>query len=242
MNGLISPYPVATNSNRTSSQGIAPTFQRYKTSQIVRVLLSVGQTLPVPVAGDRFYVVASSYAVQIRPGNMAENLFYPGTGLKLDPQNAFDILHLRNSHASNAVYLELFVGFDEYDDRRLTFPSVQFSQVFLPVYDYIHPALSGGATANLVVPDRSGQVVTQLDGTKFYALSRQLLILFNDSASVNHLLSYFSAGPGFNYCGVAYPKTSLQLPVTGALRVLTQDGSNLAAYISEVYNCLPVPT
>jgi hypothetical protein len=237
------PYGVATNSNRTSQQGSFPLAKKYgQSSAILTLVIPAGHTNHIPYSGDKFYIIAASAAIYVQPEGQIENLYYPGTGLEATEANTFSMLYVRNPGAA-PLLIQIFVGFDSYTDKRLNLTPIQFSRVMHPVYDWVHPALSGdnpAGVATKAIPDLSGTVITDGWGDDWYAINRELLYVFNSHATIAMRLGVDVVGPGSRYLGECYPGTALQIPMTGDIEA-NGAGANITGFISELYNCLPVP-
>lgn len=217
---------------RVSSAGLPPIAQLHKTSVQLKLILLPGETRPLSAPGWTFYVIAASRELFIRPDTGSENPYTSGTGLDLDQSNAFTTLQVRNPSVTEAAYIDIFIGFDSYIDKRLIYPSIYFKRILRSVYNYVD---AGAPAADIAVPDLSGTVITDLNGDEFFALERLLLICFNGHATDG---LYISSG-GDEVVPI-FGQTGIQLPLTGDLEVTAAGGGGLPM-ISEVYNCVPNP-
>lgn len=219
-------------SNRTNTQGVAPVNARSRTSQYYANVIPAGGTLPVPCTGTTFYVTACSAPVGIRPRGGIRNIYEQGTGLDLDPLNAFDQLEVYNPHAF-AIAFQIFVGFDRFIDNRLILAGNTQPVVAYPTYPVANAATS------VDIPDRTGAVITDLEGNEFYALSRVCIIISNTDSGVTLLLH----GPGATLSSdpavaAVFPTTSLRYDAAGDFS-LTVGGGNINCVVSELYNAIP---
>lgn len=224
---------VAKGSNRINSSGnfaiIGPLGQ---TSIVYPCIVPAGETIPVPAAGTNFYVTICTAPIDIRPLNGVFNTYTNGKGLKLQKENAFGSLEIRNNNAF-AVVVQLFVGFDEFIDNTLILANTGQTLVAYPTYP------TASAAADVAITDRSGSKFQDVNGNYWYALQREAIYIFNLDAGVTLLLqeagSVVSNGPAI---GVIYPVTGLRLNVSGNY-TLNVGGGNINAIVSEVYNAIP---
>lgn len=238
-------FPVARNSNRTSSQGSAPQSFASKTSFTITTTIPAGNTIPLPVSGNQFYLSVSSGQLQIRPSN---GIFVPydaGTGLRVPPENSFTLLEVKNETASSIAF-QLVIGFDEFIDKRLILASTAIFPVLKPTYSV--PQTVG--TFFVDVPDITGQEFLDANGTKWLAISRVAILVFNLDVAVNLLVQKAGAtappasGPPITNpaVGVAYPLTTLRLDVSGNYRIQNAASVvDLNGIVSEIYNAILKP-
>lgn len=223
---------VANNDNRTNSQGLFQRGRRDKASSQIRNIIPAGGTLPLPVSGCNFYLLLTSATVKIRPAGGQFDEYTTGTGLRLPEENAFDQLEINNPNAF-AIAFSIFIGWDDYDDRRLILANQSVPMVVYPTYP------TANAATNVQITDRSGQVITDINLVQWYAVYRVAILVFNPDTGVTLLVqksgSVVAGGPSI---GVVYPQTSLRLDVGGDY-TLHLGGANINAIVSEIYACIP---
>ena len=163
-------YPVATNSNVTNSQGKALGTLKARSSVFISTSVPANSTLNLPASGTQFYLTAASAPISIRPDTGIGNLYSQGTGMQLDLVNTFSILEITNDNAF-AVSFQIFVGFDQFIDKRLYLLDSQQPQVVNPTY----PVPNAANVIN--IPDLSGQAFTDINGGKWLAVARSSIIV-----------------------------------------------------------------
>lgn len=239
-NSIFPPTPaqavgVATSDNRTNSSGRSLGTVKSRTSLFINGQVPAGETLPLPVAGTQFYITALTATVSIRPRGGVFNEYEVGTGLQLQEINAFDLLEIRNDNAFPVVY-QIFVGFDQFIDKRLILDLVSQPAVVNPTY----PIANAAAVVN--IEDKTGQAITDINGGTWWALARIAICVFNTDTGVTLLLHLASATSASDPAVAAIPPaTALNFPVTGDYR-LTTGGGNINAIVSEIYQCIPRTT
>src|SRR5690348_9933812 len=105
-------------SNRVNSGGESLPTVKSRSSLFYANVIAPGATLVVPAAGTQFYMTVATAPISIRPSGGVFNDYVQGTGLQLDLSNAFSLLEIKNNNAAAAVF-QMFVGFDQYIDKRL---------------------------------------------------------------------------------------------------------------------------
>lgn len=254
--------PVARNSNLTNTQGGNPSSVRGKSSIHLRTIIGPGKTFPMPGSGNQFRVIVATSEVRIRPSGDLPGTFNPyfgSTGLNLaeTPQevytdfdgkilvkpallNSFSQLELHNPSETKSLYIEIISGWDEYVDTRFSLPATQFSQVPAVLYDGYHPAAFGGLYTFLPMPDQSGTILTDCNGTQWFAANRSLILIMNNDVSDYTIITNDDQSL---FVTMAHPLTTSQFVLTGLdLGIQMASGGNIGGIITEVYNCVPVPT
>lgn len=254
--------PIARNSNLTNSQNGNPRSVLGKSSIYLKTIIPPGQTLPMQGSGNRFRVVVATSEVRIRPtGDLVgvSNPYYGATGLNLaeTPQevftdaegkllvnpailNSFSMLELFNPSETKSLYIEIISGWDDYIDVRFSLPASQFSQVPVVLYDAYHPVEFGGAQTFLAMPDLSGTIITDPNGTEWFAANRSLVLIMNNDVSNYTIIT--NADQSI-FVTMAHPLTTSQFTLTGLdLGIQMADGGNIGGIITEVYNAVPVPS
>lgn len=223
---------VSESDNRTNSMGRSLGTVKSRTSLFVANSIPAGQTIPIPIAGTQFYVTALTATVSIRPSGGIFNEYEVGTGLQLQEINAFDLLEIRNDNAFPVVF-QLFVGFDQFIDKRLILDLVSQPAVTVATY----PVPNAATVVNIT--DLTGQPVTDINGGTWYALARIAICVFNTDTGVTLLLHKANATSSSDPAVAAiFPVTGLNFPSSGDYR-LTTGGGNINAVVSEIYQCIP---
>lgn len=227
----IPPSVVSVANNTINTQGRPPATPKNRTSIFVSNIIQPGETIPLSVAGNTFYVTVATAELQIRPGKGAFNGYTVGTGLDLDLSNSFELLEVANPNAF-AVVFQIFVGFDRYIDKRLYLDTTNLPLVTIPTYPVPNTAPA------VPIIDLSAQVVTDINGQEWYAISRQSILIANVDAGVTLLVQQFGSvvanGPAI---GAVPPLTSWQVATSGDF-TLHLGGANINAIVAEIYQCL----
>ncbi len=223
---------VSNTDNRTNSSGRSLGTVKARTSLFIDGQIPAGETMPVPIAGTQFYVTALTATIGIRPSGGIFNDYEVGTGLQLQEINAFNLLELRNENAFPVVY-QIFVGFDQFIDKRLILDLVSQPAVVNPTYP-----VPNAATA-VAIDDLSGQAITDINGGTWWALARIAICVFNTDTGVTLLLHESGASSASDPAIAAiFPQTALNYPASGDY-ALTTGGGNINAIVSEIYQCIP---
>jgi hypothetical protein len=231
------PQPILNLPERAVT-GIAPHGIRAKGSQVITNVVAANSTLPLRASGTQFYMLTSSAALNIRPMAAGAVGFFDtivtGTGKNFGGVNAFEQLEVQNTNAF-AVIFSLFIGWDDWIDKRLIVASNTNPQVTYPTY----PTPNAAAVVN--INDLSGQTFLDINGGKWYAVNRVAIQIFNPDAGVTLLLqkagSVVGNGPAI---GIIYPQTSLRIDTSGNY-CLQLGGANINAIVSEIYNAVVNP-
>ena len=211
--------------------GLVPSSSPNRTAQIVNTIVAAGATLPISQAGEGFYIIAASGPVLVRPRGGVWDSYYVGTGLKADPENAFDLVELRNPSAANSLTVSLWVGFGDYIDHRL----LAISDLFFPIVYATYP--TPAAAAQIDIPDLSGTQIDDVNGTPWLALNRiALQASNNDPANFLQIRDWALSTPVRSIITV-FPLQSVTLPISGDFRCKIGAG-NIDAVVSEIYNCI----
>lgn len=224
----------ATGDNRQNSSGnFAATSPLSRTSIIYPIVVPANAVVPVPCAGTVFYVTVATAPVQIRPVSGVFNTYTNGKGLRLQPQNAFASLEVKNTNAFPVV-VQLFVGFDEFIDNTLILANTGQQLVARPTY----PTASAAANVNIL--DISGSAFLDINGVSWYALQREAIYISNIDSGVTLLLqklgSVVSNGPS---AIAIFPTSNLRYAASGDF-CLNVGGGNINAIVSELYQAIPV--
>lgn len=222
---------VAQGDNRINPSGRSLGTVKSRTSLFYQGVVAAGDTNTIPASGTQFYVTASNGEVFIRPAGGIFNGYVQGTGLQLLEINYFDLLEVRNENSFPVAY-QLFVGFDQYIDRRIYLDNTNTPSVSFPTY----PTPNSAPLVDIT--DRSGSAFNDINGNPFLALYREAIIISNTDTGVTLLLqkanSVIAGGPAI---GAIFPQTSFRLETSGDYR-LHLGGANINAVVSEIYKSI----
>lgn len=223
---------VATGNNRIGSGGFAPATAKNRQSQLWATSIPAGATVPIALPGTQFYITASNGKINIRPSGGSFNAYQQGTGLQLILENAFSGLEVQNPNAFPVV-VQMFVGFDDYIDRRLYLNNLNTPLVAFPTYSLASTAPAVGIT------DISGQGFFDIDGNPWLALQRAAIVISNLDTLATILVqrqgSVIQNGPAI---AAVFPLTSWTEPLTGTYS-LNVGGGNINALVHEIYQAIP---
>jgi len=227
----IKPSVVSLATNRVNSQGRSLGNVISRTSQFVANIIQPGETIPLSVTGLTFYFTVATAPLLARPGGGVFNEYGVGTGLELVEENSFELLELKNDNSFPVVF-EVFIGFDKYIDKRLYLDTTSLPIVAFPTYD------TPNSAANVNIEDKSAQVITDINGQDWYAISRIAIVISNTSTGVVLLLqeagSVVANGPAI---AAIQPATAFRLEVSGDYTI-NVGGGNIDAVVSELYQAL----
>jgi hypothetical protein len=226
------PPAVATTNNRTNTGGQLAGKGGVRVGTTINSYLAPGATSQYPVAGDRFYVRASSAAINIRPTNDSFDQYTPGTGKVVDPSNLFRMIEVMNPSA-NPVSFSIFVGFGDFIDHRLIIEQDTVSQIQVPVYSPTPPA-----AGPINIPDLSGGVITDQNGVQWLALSRVAFYVDNLD-TVSNLVLQNSDSDGTSQ-GIIFPATTRTFLGAGDF-TLKNGSATINAGVQALYSAI-VPT
>ncbi len=129
--------PVVFGSNRLNSSGDFRNINPIaKSSYFQEVVLIAGQTLQLALAGNVFYIVATTAAVDIRPRGGTYNSYNLAQGLRVLPENAWGILEVHNPEVITTTFT-LFIGFDEFIDNQLVLSSASIAQIVAGIVNVV---------------------------------------------------------------------------------------------------------
>lgn len=235
VNSLERNRALVANNNITTTQGRAPSSPLARTSKRVQCTVPASGTIPLSLTGTSFYFVQTTGEIQVRPSGGIFVPYTTGTGLALDPVNAFSLLEFYNPTAS-AITFDAFVGFDAYIDKRLILFDPKNPQVINPVYD------SSVAAANQVdVPDKSGAEFSDANGVVWIGVSRTALLVFNKSETttinIRKLNASLATHPAI---GAVYPLTTVRLDASGdySCDIEGVPATNVTGIVSEIYSAI----
>lgn len=231
-NYTFQPPPVVKTNNRVNSSETHPANTKGLASVRYTNIILPGQTLPIPGSGTQFYLRTASAVLSIRPSGGIFSDYVQGEGLQCDLDNTFFKLDVKNNNAFNVVF-ELFIGFQGFIDNKLILANQLYPQIIFPTY----PIPSAAAIVDIV--DLSGSPFVDINGGKWYALSRIAIIICNTDNGTTLLLqkagSVISNGPAV---AAIQPVTNARFDWSGNFR-LNVGGGNINAIVSEIYQAIP---
>jgi hypothetical protein len=205
------------------------------TNRQFSTILAAGATLPIPGTGSSFYFDTLSSQIQARawingtPGTFAN--YVQGTGLDIDPLKTgatYQTLEIFNPNAF-AVVVGLRIGFLGFIDNRVILPTQQTVGVTYPTY------AAPNTSADILIPDLSNQIITDVNGVKWLAISRSAIRLSN----LSNVVQPIYGADGVSVVDEIIGGTAYYLPsAQGTFRVKTA-GGNFNGSISETYNAIP---
>jgi hypothetical protein len=229
-------YSNVRGDNRQNTSGLPPTLQVNKTCRVINNAIVAGATLPLPISGDQFYILTASGQIQIRPSNGVFNPYDVGTGLKLSNDEAFTMLEIKNETAEPVAF-SLFVGFQEFIDKRLITINPVTPQVIHPVYDW-----QQGGDYLVEIPDLSGQVFLDQSGAEWYAIQRVKFLIHNfDTTMFYRVVGPAALSQLSTAVAVVYPYTTEQIEASGDFRIYGDNSPQTDAKIvvSDIYQAIP---
>ena len=202
-----------------------------KVGQVDNLSIPAGKSVQINRDGTNAYLLVATAPVQmrarIRASAQAYSTFTQGTGFK---DTEFTSVEILNPTAA-AVVVSVWVGRASFDDHRLILASQATPQVAFPT----NPTISA-TTVN--INDLSGGGFTDINGNKWLAIARVLILISNlDSGTV--LLVQKSGGTGASPAILAVqPLTDRAIPVSGNY-TLNAGGGAVNAIVSEIYLAIP---
>jgi hypothetical protein len=224
------PAGVAVESNIQPNSQITPeaTPNEKRTFQVINSIIPAGQTLPFPINGDSFFVLAASGPLSIRQTGGGFATYYAGQGYLVDRSNIFKGIEIKNPNAAAGVVFSLMVGFGRIEDQRQIINS-QVKQALI-----CQTGNTGLVTGT--VADLTGTLATDVDGVQWYLINR-IAALFTVSLSTGNLTIQNAAATqtvALFLAGLPIPPLG---PVQGGLLFSVSTG---VAYCLETYNALPI--
>lgn len=223
---------VSTTSNRLSSSGDSAPTSSGQSSKIIATSIAAGVTIPFAVAGTNFYFSAASAALNVRPAGGEFVPYVQGTGYNKRNNGAFANIEVQNTNAFPVAF-QMFVGFDEFIDKRIFNVSVTTPNVAYPTYPLTETAPA------IAITDLSGQGFFDIDGNPWLALYRVAIMISNLDSSNTLLVqkegSVIQNGPAI---AAVFPLTSWIESLSGDFS-LNIGGGNVNALVHEIYASIP---
>lgn len=218
--------------NRVNSSGLFSPNEKNRTSTFIQGTLAAGDTLPFSVSGTTFYITSSTNLVSIRPSGGAFASYVQGTGLKIRDENSFNLLEVKNNNAFDVAF-QIFVGWDNFIDNRVIMSSQQYPSIVYPTQSVANTA------TDILIKDRTGQAIADINGNTFFALSRQSILISNTSSStVLYLQKYNTIISGGPSVAVIPAGQVMRFDFSGDY-ALCNGGATIAAIVAEVYSAIP---
>jgi hypothetical protein len=231
------PVGTAQGNNRVNNSTVLPTGQVAQQQVQWVGSIGAGTTIPISLQGTEFYVIASNGTVYIRPNPGGTfNEYFQGTGQSMAPGSAFTMLEVQNQNTFPVAIL-IVVGFGSFIDKRLIID--QNTNPNICVATYSVPQTS----PILRIPDLSGQLITSVQGTKYYALNRVQLTVSNvDTTTPIYIQGYTSDSALTNNVGGVLnvpPQQDIVLAASGAFGLTLNKSTNVNCLVSEIYQGIP---
>lgn len=190
-----------------------------------------GATQRATAQGTQAYFVVATAPVNARPLGGDFVTYSQGTGI--NAQNPFDWVELQNFQPYPIV-VSIWVGFDNFIDRRLILANAQTPDVIYPTY----PVPNAATFVNIV--DLSGGAFKDVNGTQWLALYRKSILIFNlDTGNTYKLGGYSPTGAdvGKYVAAISPAPLPIRLDIAGNYTYQT-GGGNVNAIVSEVYSSI----
>jgi hypothetical protein len=220
-------------SNRQNSVGRFGPTGINRSSQVITSIIPAGAKLPIFQAGDTYYIVVATGILTVKPNNGSQNEHVQGTGKRVKEEAIFANIEVGNPNTFNVV-VQIFVGFGDYIDNRLIISDPNVSEVSYPT------APVPNVSNEILIPDRSGQTIVDVNGNVFLAMKRTAVYITNlDLASVYNLYG----GAAGTVTPVAptilgvQPASNILYPGSGDFRMKLPAG-NLNAVVAELYSAI----
>jgi hypothetical protein len=226
------PDRVATT-NRVNTSGQPPITRQHKGSVRIANILAPGDKTILPVQGSQFYFRVCTNTLLAKETGGVFSPYGQGEGLNVALENSFQYIELANPGTLPVVF-ELFVGFGSFIDNKLILANNTLPNVAFPTY----PSPGTSPKTALAINDLSGTQFTDINGGKWYALSRVAIVISNIDAGVTlDLQKAGSVIPNGPSIAAIFPLTSIRLDVSGNY-ALSVGGGNINAIVSEIYQSL----
>lgn len=218
--------PQVSTGNRQNSVGRFSPAGVNRTSQIITTIIPAGQKFPVSQAGRRFYLPVATGAVNIKPNNGSTNNYVQGTGLEVDENNIFANLEVHNPNTFNVV-IQIFVGFGSYIDNRL----IVYDPNTISTLYGTSPIVN--VSANIDIPDLSGNPITGPNGELYLALNRIAIYVSNVDLASDYTLKNVALNQSYL---TTFHLTNSVIPAQGHYHL--SGGGLINATVAELYNVI----
>jgi hypothetical protein len=205
-----------------------------KVGQVSNLAIAAGTSQQLNIDGTNCYLLLATSPVNMRARDkvsvQAYSSYTQGTGFEASEFTSVDIQNLNTFD----VVVSVWIGRSAFIDKRLILANQETPNVANPTY----PDPGSAPATNVDIDDLSGQPFTDIDGNKWLALYRVMILISNlDSGVV--LLVQKSGGTGASPAILAVqPLTDRAIPVSGNYTV-NNGGGNLNCIVSEIYAAIP---
>jgi hypothetical protein len=193
------------------------------------VVLAAGATGLYPIPGDNVRIIVSSGPLQVRPKDSPWIALWQGMSYKPAKKNAWASIEFMNPGAGPLIAV-VFIGFGKiFDNRAIPNSEVQPAAIVTTI----------GSGSTILVTDKSGTIITDPNGTKWYAISRFSVTISGDSNVTNwKLINGNNTADLAKASFIAGTAVPFSVPViSGNVGVNSTAGVTLCC---EVYNAVPV--
>lgn len=185
-------------------------------------------------AGTRFYVLAASAPVTIQPIQAqnigASNSFGIGQGQTV--RHGFISITCKN-YSLTPIAALIWVGFEDFINDQLILASTSNPNVVYPTY----PTTNAATFVDIV--DKSGTAFQDINGGKWYAISRVAILITNlDGATVLNVQKLGSRIQNGVSIDCVQPLQTHRLDISGGY-TLCIGGAPVNAFVSEIYQAIP---
>ena len=180
--------------------------------------IKTGAVEPLQATGENFYVVSSPVTLQIKFPGGDFGSFGQGTGLDAMPDGGqFDRLEVRNTSLGDITCV-IYIGGPLYRDSRQAVIEPDTVPVGQPL---AVPAGAIAANSELVLNGIPSGLQIRRKSIQVTNLDANLLLLVKDMAN-NVVLAVFA-------------RTSITLPISKSVKVVNDNGSDMACAVSEIW-------
>ena len=220
-----------------SGQNIGGTIQAAnglpQGGRILNMSIPAGQTQRANGSGLQFYLVVATAPVNIRPLGGDFVNYSQGTGLNV--AKSFAYLEIQN-YNPYPVVVSVWVGNDDFIDKRLILANSQTPDVAFPTY----PVPNAATFVNIV--DLSGGSFKDINGTLWLALYRKSIIISNLSSGTYQLGGYSPTGSSTGTAIGVIPPSPLPVRYDVSGNYTINTGGSVNMLVCEVYSSILAST
>jgi len=207
---------------------------RRKVGQIFNLPVPAGKSVQIDHDGSMAYLIVATAPVSMRgrtkTGTQAYSQYVQGQGFQDTEFTSVEILN----NQTFSVVVSVWIGYSSFVDHTLIINNQSIAQVVNPTY----PSPGSSPQTNVNILDLSGGTFYDINGGKWLALYRVMILISNLDGGVV-LLVQKSGGTGASPAILAVqPLTDRAIPVSGNY-TLNNGGANLNCIVSEIYAAIP---